>query len=195
MKRSKLITLIVLLIISTTGFSIENSPINDTLLYFEFDIRSNTNNSIVVSGLSKNFDYSKLSKASLDGFIASFYKQGHFVPSFLVYDEVINECAKITGDSTLIRYVGQGQKLMNLIAGNEQEIEIVLETGETVFVKITEVSGTFLHFSKGNIKFPSLSNEPSLDGIEEILNIYVPVEITSYKTLSRKCVKEMFMSE
>lgn len=191
MKRNNLIILIALLNISITGFSIGNGPIKDTMMYFAIDIRSNTNHSIVISGVIKKFDYSKLSIENVDGFIASFYNQGYFVPNFLIYDEAIKECAKLNGDSALIKYMGQGQRLMNMIAGHGQKTKIILESGENVFIEITKISGLFLHCSKEKIQLPTVSNELPLYEIEEISNIYVPIEILSYNKLSRRCVKEM----
>jgi len=166
--------------------------IKDTMMYFAIDIRSNTSHSMVASGLIKNFDYSKLSKESVDVFIASFYNQGYFVPNFLIYDEAIKECVKLNGDSTLIKYIGQGQRLMNLIAGHGQKTKITLESGENVFIEITEIYGLFLQCSKEKIRLPSVSNELPLTEIEQIKNIYVPIEILEYNKLSRGYVKGMF---
>lgn len=192
MKRNRIIILIVLINTSIMGFSTDNYLIKDTMMYVSIDVRGHSSNPIVVNGLIKNFDSYKLSKENVDVFIASFYKYSFYVPDFIVYDEAIEECVKLNRDGSLLKFKGQGQRLMNLIAGYGQKTKIILETGETVFISITEISGLFINCSKEEIRLPTISNTPSIDEFKEIGNIYVPIEILSYNKPSRKRVKKMF---
>lgn len=190
--KNKITLLIAILCISCKVYSIGTEPEKDTLLYFEFDIRAEKSHPIVMRGVIKKLDYSKLTLSDGEGFISSFYKQGGcFVPNLLSYDDALKECIRINKDSTLLKYLGQGQKLMNLIAGNGRETKLILNSGENVFIRITEVSGLFLRCS-GEIQLPSVSNEFLLDDIEEIVDICIPLNITGYNKPTRKCIKKMF---
>ncbi len=193
--KKRIILIIALISISKIGVSIENYQIKDTMMFFTIDIRSETSHPIVINGVIKNFDYAKLSKENIDEFISSFYNQGYYVPDLLIYDEAIEECVKLNRDDSLLKFKGQGQRLMNLIAGYGQKTKIILETGETVFISITEISGLFINCSKEEIQLPAISNAPSIDKIEEISNVFVPIEILNYNKPSRKRVKEMFNFE
>lgn len=169
-----------------------NEPKDDTLIYLEVDIRSKTSYPIIVSLVVKEFCFSRLSKIDGGSLIESLYKQGCFVPNLLIYDAVIKECIKISNDSTLVKYLGQGQKLMNLIVGNGREIKLILNSGENVFIRMTEIKGVFLFFSKNDIQLPSVSNEIVLNEIEEMNKMCLPLEIIQYNKPSRKCLREMF---
>lgn len=189
--KNKLILLIVILSVFLKVSSVGNEHQKDTLLYFELDIRSATSHPVVMGGVLKKLDYSKLDLNDGEGFVSSFYKQGYFVPSLLIYDDVLKESVRINNDSTLLKYLGQGQKFMNLIAGNGRETKLILNSGENVFIRITEITGQFLHCEKEKMQLPSVSNEYPINDIREIVEIYIPIDITNYIKPSRKCIKEM----
>lgn len=189
--KNRLTLLIVILGVSLNMFAIGNKRQKDTLLYFELDIRSETSHPVVMGGITKKLDYSKLDLSDGESFISSFYKQGYFVPSLLIYDDVLEESIRINNDSTLLKYLGQGQKFLNLIAGNGREIKLVLNSGENVFIRVTEIAGQFLHCNKEKIQLPAVSNEYPVNNIKEVVEIYIPIDITDYIKPSRKCIKEM----
>lgn len=189
---NKLVALILLFGISLKVFSAMNRPKVDTLIYLEIDIRSKSSHPFVMTGVVKACDFLELSKKDGESLIKSFYSQGYFVPDFLIYDDVIKECIRLNADSTLLKYIGQGQKLMNLIAGNGRETRVILSSGENAFIRVTEITGMFLVYSKGDMQLPSISNEISFNEVEKIEKICIPLEITEYKKLPRKCIEEMF---
>ena len=188
---NKLVALIVVLSISAKVFSAQNELKVDTLIYLEIDIRSKSSQPVVIAGVVKECNFSKLSKKDGESLIKSFYSQGHFVPNFLIYDDVIRECIRIKKDSTIIKYLGQGQKLMNLIVGNGKGTRVILDSGENAFIQVTKITGMFSVCNKAEMILPSISNEIVLNEVEEINKIYVPLEITEYKKPPRKCIKEI----
>lgn len=189
--KNKIALFIILFGVSLRLFSIGIGPQEDNLLYFEFDIRSETNHPIVMGGIIKNLDYSRLELIDGESLMSSFYEQGYFVPSFLIYDIVLEESIKLNNDSTLLKYIGQGQKFMNLIAGNSRETKLILDSGENVFIRITKITGQFSHCKKDKVQLPTISNEYPLNNIKEIVDIYFPLNITHYIKPSRKCIREI----
>jgi len=189
--KNKLTLLIVILGVSLQMFAIGNELQKDTRLYFELDIRSETSHPVIMGGITKKFDCSKLNLSDGKSFISSFYEQAYFVPSLLIYDDVLEESIRVNNDSTLLKYLGQGQKFMNLIAGNGRETKLILNNGENVFIRVTEITGQFLHCEKEKILLPAVSNEYPINEIKEIVDFYIPIDITDYIKPSRKCIKEM----
>ena len=189
--KSKLTLLIAILSVSLKAFSFGSETQKDTLLYFEFDIRSVTNYPIVMRGIMKKLDHSKLDLSNGKNFISSFYKQGYFVPNLLIYDDVLTESIRISNDTTLLKYLGQGEKIRNLIHRNSRGMKLILNSGENVFIRITRITGLFLHHSKKEMRLPSISDEYSINDIYEIVDIYLPTEIFYYVKPSRKCVRHM----
>lgn len=176
--------------VSLQMFAIENELKKDTLLYFELDIRSEISHPVVMGGMIKKLDYSKLNLIDGKRFMSSFYEQGYFVPSLLIYDDVLEEIVRVNNDRTLLKYLGQGQKFMNFIAGNGRETKLILKSNENVFIRVTEIVGQFLHCNKEKIQLPTVSNGYE-NNIREIVDIYIPIEITDYIKPSRKCLKEV----
>ncbi|ANQ50578.2 hypothetical protein MY04_3213 [Flammeovirga sp. MY04] len=193
--KNKITLLIIMLCVSFWLFASENDPHKDTLFYFEFNIRSEANNPILMGGIIKKLDYSKLDLSDGENFVSSFYEQGYFVPSLLIYDQVLKEIIRINNDSTLCKYLGQGQKFMNLTIGNGRETKLILQSGENVFLRITELTGQFLHCKKENMQLPSISNEYPPNNIEEIVDIYIPINITNYTKPSKKYIKEIIKNK
>lgn len=177
--------------VSLQTFAIENELKKDTLLYFELDIRSEISHPVVMGGIIKKLDYSKLDLSDSECFMLSFYEQGYFVPSLLIYDDVLEEIVRVNNDRTLLKYLGQGQEFMNLIAVNGRETRLILNSNENVFIRVTGIVGQFLHCNKEKIQLPTVSNGYPENNIREIVDIYIPIEITDYIKPSRKCVKKM----
>ena len=187
----KLLVSIILGILSANLFASDCGLVKDTLLYIE--IRTTLNYPIVMAGITKNIYYPALSKENGEKFLKSFYKQCYYTPSFLLYEDAIKECMRLKkDDDALESYKNQGQKLMNLVAGNGRERRIILDNGENIFIRITEIAGSYLVSNKELMNLPSITVEYDLEKIKEIEIIYVPLEISEFKKPSIKCFNRIF---
>ena len=188
---NKMFALIAVFIISMKVLSAQNETKVDTLIYLEIDIRSISSNPVVVAGVVRECDFLELSKKDGESLIKSFYRQVNFVPNFLAYNVVVRECIRDNEDSCLIKYIGQGQRIMNLIEKNGREIRVILNSGENAFIRVVKITGIFLFCNKREMQLSSTSNEITLKEVEEMDKICIPLEITACKKPSRKRVKEI----
>ncbi len=188
----KNIVLFLLLLSCSVNKNLSNTDVRvKEVLYLEVDIRNKDVNPILISGITSEINFDKLLKLNENSFIESFYKQAIYTPDFLVYDTVITEYSKYVGDKKLMKYLGNGQKLMNLVNHNSRETKILLNNGGNVFINITKIKGTFIKFDKNDFKLTKISNGLNIDEFQSIREILLPLDIESYTKPSRKFVKKL----
>lgn len=178
---------IVLLMVSWGSLRAQtfNCPLtNDTLYYFTCDIRGASVNPLTIAGISKSPEIGKVSQKNVASFINSFYEKHFYVPDlFGGYNKMILACM---GDSSGSEYLRTHQlKIMETTSnlserGHNKKIR--LESGETVFLNIVKVAGTFWVVDKNAKGIVKSSNEPDINDIVQIDTCYVPFEIKVYKT-------------
>jgi len=188
MRNSTNISVLIALCILLESFSIgKNSP-NETFLYCELDIRDKSSYPITMRAITENLNWDTINFNNTASFLSSFYSQGHFVPNFLIYDKVLVRMSKVNNDSLLVRYLGQGQRLMNNLYSNSRLIDFKLCDGKSVSMRVTQITGKFSICKKENIVLPTVSDEIPITEIKEIVDIYIPIEIFNYrKPPKKKC--------
>lgn len=110
--------------------------------------------------ITENLNWDTINFNNTASFLSSFYSQGHFVPNFLIYDKVLVRMSKVNNDSLLVRYLGQGQRLMNNLYSNSRLIDFKLCDGKSVSMRVTQITGKFsickkktLYFKRFQMKF------------------------------------------
>lgn len=191
MRNNLLLTTMVLATL-IKALSTVSVPKVDTLIFLEIDIRSGSSHQVTMAGVVKDLDSLELSIRDTESLIESFYQKANYVPNFLIYDDLINELAKTNNDSTLAKYVGQGQRLMSSIPRNGREIRLILDSGENAFIQVTKVRGLFFVCEKKDIQIPSVSNEISMSYFKSIDKFFVPLEIFEYQKPSREDLRQKF---
>lgn len=170
---TKILT-ILLLIISFHLYSSNNSS-NETLFYIEIEIRSKFEHPVVISGTMETINFSTLSLENKEELIISFYKSAYFIPSFFVYDDIIDNLEKKNDPKSK-----SGIEYMNLININSRKLKLKTDNGKTVIIRITKIIGHFLYINKNDIDVPKISNGISPDLINEVIIICIPEEITNF---------------
>lgn len=189
----KIVTMIILLFcVQTLSFAQNNTIITDSMLFISIDIRSKTNYPIVMNGIVKNNNYITISRNNVDDFISNFYSQAYYVPNFLIYDNILDLLIETIRDTTLVKYIGQGQKIMNLLTNLSRKKEITLKTGEHVFIEITQISGLFYCFDKTTVDLPTVSIDIDVNDVEAINFIYIPLRIDNYKKICKTRIERIF---
>lgn len=153
MRNSTNISVLIALCILLESFSIgKNSP-NETFLYCELDIRDKSSYPITMRAITENLNWDTINFNNTASFLSSFYSQGHFVPNFLIYDKVLVRMSKVNNDSLLVRYLGQGQRLMNNLYSNSRLIDFKLCDGKSVSMRVTQITGKFSICKKKTLYF------------------------------------------
>lgn len=161
-----------------------NCPlINDTLYYISFDIRSATNNPISMSGVSKSSEVNNFIRKDVTSFINSFYSNHFFVPDlFEGHKKMIMECM---GSNLGKDYFKKNHlvtlKIINNLSKKSINKTVVLESGETVFLNVVKIHGSFWKVNKNSPGIISSSNEIDIKDIQQIDECYIPFEIKRYK--------------
>ena len=145
--------------------------------------------------ITENLNWDTINFNNTASFLSSFYSQGHFVQNFLIYDKVLVRMSKVNNDSLLVRYLGQGQRLMNNLYSNSRLIDFKLCDGKSVSMRVTQITGKFSICKKENIVLPTVSDEIPITEIKEIVDIYIPIEIFNYrKPPKKKCRNCLYKS-
>ncbi len=186
MRNSTNISVLIALCILLESFSIGKSSPNETFLYCELDIRDKSSYPITMRAITENLNWDTINFNNTASFLSSFYSQGHFVPNFLIYDKVLVRMSKVNNDSLLVRYLGQGQRLMNNLYSNSRLIDFKLCDGKSVSMRVTQITGKFSICKKENIVLPTVSDEIPITEIKEIVDIYIPIEIFNYRKPPKK---------
>ena len=82
--------------------------------------------------------------------------------------------SKVNNDSLLVRYLGQGQRLMNNLYSNSRLIDFKLCDGKSVSMRVTQITGKFSICKKENIVLPTVSDEIPITEIKEIVEYLYP---------------------
>ena len=103
--------------------------------------------------------------------------------------------SKVNNDSLLVRYLGQGQRLMNNLYSNSRLIDFKLCDGKSVSMRVTQITGKFSICKKENIVLPTVSDEIPITEIKEIVDIYIPIEIFNYRKPPKRNVEIVFINQ
>ena len=76
--------------------------------------------------------------------------------------------------------------LSNRLFKRNSQRQLLLKTGETVFLKISKIDADFLVVNKENKIIPVNSNEVALVEFEKIIKCYVPLKLHSSKKPRKK---------
>jgi len=169
MKKSSLSILLLLMVCFASKSQTYNCPlINDTLYYISFDIRSATNNPISMSGVSKSSEVNKFIRKDVTSFINSFYSNHFFVPDlFEGHKKMIMEClGRSMGEDYLKKNHLVSLKIINNLSKKSINKRVVLESGETVFLNVVKIYGSFWKVNKNSPGIISSSNEIDIKDIQ-----------------------------
>jgi hypothetical protein len=191
---NKLIFILVILSFSLNVYSNDCRIKKDTLYYIEIDIRSNDAHPIIMAGISKNPNFKNYSQKKSFAYLSSFYENNYYVPDlYRGYNRIIKEClGDEKGNEYLLDHQDDGLKIMPQLVGNSIGYKIILDNGENVFIRITQISGSFWIVNKDSKALVGNSNEISIMEIDEIQDVYAPFKIYWYNKLKRKFVKDLF---
>lgn len=184
MKRNSLLTLLLLMACFASKSQTYNCPlVNDTLYYISFDIRSATNNPVSMSGVSKSSEINSFSQKDAMSFVNSFYEKHFYVPDlFDGYKKMIVECMGTDiGNSYLEKHSLAASRIISNLSKKSIKRKFILESGETVFLSIVKVYGSFWVVNKNWPGIISNSNEIDIKDIKQIEKCYIPFEIKCYK--------------
>lgn len=171
------------------GQSVKYETENKDFFYIEFDIRSKSAQPIIMAGLTETINLKEISKKDINSFVSDFYKSTFYVPEIALsgYDELLRE---FMGKENAKKYLKDnpdiGIKIANKISKNSIKKEIQLDSGETVYLQITRVKGSFWFIYKDNKKLTTNSNELNIKEIKNIEKCYVPFEIKCYLKPKKK---------
>ncbi|WP_447636622.1 hypothetical protein [Flavobacterium microcysteis] len=165
------------------GQSINCEVVKDTFIYIEFDVRSSSSYPLIMRGISKSIDINTLSKKNVESFINDFYKKTFYVPEITLgnYKRILLECmGKNEGNVYLKKNLNIELTIVDKISVNSLKDKIELETGETIYLEITKIKGTFWTISKYNNELTTNSSELDIKNNVNIEKCYVSFEIECY---------------
>lgn len=184
MKSSSLLILLIFWTdFSLMGQSFNCTLVNDTLYIISFDIRSSTNYPVGMSGVSKSPEITNFSKKNVMSFINSFYEKCYYLPDvFGGHKKMILECMGVdSGNNYLKLYPLATSNITNSLIKKSKKRNFVLESGETVFLNIVKVYGSFWIVNKNWPGIITNSNEVNIKEINGIEKCYMPFEIRCCK--------------
>jgi len=151
------------------------------LFFVEVDIRGISANPILMEGVTNSIKISKYNNESTISFLRSFYKIGSYSPDIeLIGNYLPLECQNKGFNAVSMRF------LSGKIFKKSIKKQLLLKTGETVFLRISKIEAEFLELKKDNTIMPSNSNEISLSDIEEFKRCYIPLKVYSCKKPRKK---------
>ncbi|RYU93186.1 hypothetical protein [Emticicia agri] len=154
---------------------------NKELFFVEIDIRGVSINPILMNGLTSFVKVSEYNNDSPMSFLRSFYRLGSYSPDIeLIGYSLFKECQNEGFNARSMSL------LNNKIFKKSIKKQLLLKTGETVFLRISKIKADFLELDKDNKIIPSNSNEISLSEINEIKMCYIPLKIYYYKKPRKK---------
>jgi len=169
---------LTLLFLSCTLFvksqNIECIKETKDILYIDFKIVSNY--SIVMSGITTNFNIDSISKKNIDTFLKDFYNKCYYVPDIQNgYPEVLDKCPNFPKSKDGgYECLGMVKQLMK----KSFKHKLKLETGETVHLEITRVIAEISPVAKNSMI--NLSYELDINTLDEIKKVYVILSIQKY---------------
>jgi len=136
-----------------------------------------------MDGISKRINFDSLDLRDINSFFESFYSNAYYTPDFP--NGLYSPSLVCMGDSlgsnhfdTLKKY---SVNITNAIKKNSASKRIKLNTGETVNLNTTKISGSFWIIEKNSNAISTNSNEFPLKDIKSIINCYVPYQIAVLK--------------
>ena len=124
---------------------------------------------------------SKYNNQSPMSFLHSFYRYSNYSPDIeLIGDRLPLECQKKGFNAISMRL------LSGKILKKSTKKQLILGTGETVFLRISKIEAEFLELGKDNKTIPTNSNTIPLNDIEEIVRCYIPLKVYSCKKPRKK---------
>jgi hypothetical protein len=163
----------------------------DTMMYVDLYIIGE-NGSVVMEGITKDFHISRLSKKTRKALIKSFYENCFYTPNILLYREVINKYLSLEDNGKNLMTHDDHQKYINFLQGNSREKRIVLDSGESVHINVTIITGKFVVFNKELINIPDITISYNIRELDNINQVCIPFRIKSYIKPSRKDMKKIF---
>jgi hypothetical protein len=151
------------------------------LFFVEIDIRGASINPILMNGLTDSIKVSKYNNQSPMSFLHSFYRFSNYSPDIeLIGDRLPLECQNKGFNAMSMRF------LSSKILKRSTKKQLILKTGETVFLRISKIEAEFLELEKGNKIIPTNSNAVPLNDIEEITRCYILLKVYSSKKPRKK---------
>jgi len=175
----KIFLLIVLVCINCHSQNLKCDTVKlDKVYYVTFEIQSKENYISKMTGIFSNYNPLEFNKDNVESFISSFYNESFYSPNLIKgYKNMLCECI----DSNSVNlYMNKNKaevsKIINSIDEKPISYSITLNTGEKVFFKVINISGTFFKVSKLNKGIFTTSMEYDINEINEINDVYVPFD-------------------
>lgn len=182
MRKRQLI--IAILLSQIASFDVKAQPANcartvDTFYYVTVDIRDAQAYPVTMSGVGKKSLTGKWSTGSIDSFLASFYREYRYVPDLTTgYKKMVVSCM---GDSLGKADRQEIAKFTDRTSHLALHRKIRLQSGQTAFIDIVKIGGTFWKVDSHSPGLASSSNEYPIAKIPEISDCYVPYRIGYYQ--------------
>ena len=177
--KMKIFLLLILLFFKANSFASGVNILEDSLIYYEFDIRSKTEWPICMRGMTKKLNCNLLNFCNSTDFLSSFYKQAYYTINPFIYDSMIKEISATHNGSCFLPQIRKGQ--MNIISENCNEKSFRLQSGEIVYMRTAKIKGKFLICNKNKVSVPTVSDELSIYDVSEISDICIAIDIYSCK--------------
>ena len=175
------ISVLLILVFNLTAISQKCLSERKFVLLVEIDIRGDSTNPITMNGITNILNIKQYKNDSPMSFLKSFYRFGKYTPDVnLLGERLPLECQNL----------GYNKKSMMILSNRlfkrNSQRQLLLKTGETVFLKVSKIDADFWVVNKESKIIPVNSNEIALVEFEEIIKCYIPLKIYSGKKPRKK---------
>lgn len=151
----------------------------DTFYYVTVDIRDAHAYPVTMSGVGKKLLKGRWSTAGVDSFLAAFYREYSYVPDLTTgYKKMLSTCM---GDSLSKADRAEIATFTDRTSSLALHRKIRLKSGQTAFIDVVKIGGTFWKADSRSPGVAISSNEYPIARIPEISDCYVPYRIGYYR--------------